>query len=353
MARSLRFLALAAAVAFVPSLAFAAEPGWYVGAKAGLTRLQDGNVSGSATTGDANFETGYGFLGAVGYGFSDWRAEGELGMRKNDIESFSSGSGAASGNVEAWTLMGNLYRDFDTSSAITPYVGIGLGVARIELNNISQGGTQLANDRDDAFAYQGILGASVAVAPQVDLDLSYRYLAAVDPDFKTVGGSSFDGEYRSHAVMVGLVWHFASPAKAQPAPAPMAAPVPAPAPAPAPVVKAPEPEAVRDFLVFFDWDRTEVGAGAQAILLEAVASAKRLGVTRIALTGHADRSGPEGYNLRLSVRRGEAVKAFLLSRGIEGSIVTVSGLGESSPLVATADGVREPQNRRVEIVLPK
>jgi len=73
--------------------------------------------------------------------------------------------------------------------------------------------------------------------------------------------------------------------------------------------------------------------------------------TRIGVTGHADRSGSDAYNMALSLRRANAVKDQLVREGIPASAITVVGRGESQPLVQTADGVREPQNRRVEIVL--
>ena len=73
--------------------------------------------------------------------------------------------------------------------------------------------------------------------------------------------------------------------------------------------------------------------------------------TRIEVAGHADRSGTPAYNQRLSQRRADAVAAELVRQGIARNEIAVSAYGESRPLVPTADGVREPQNRRVEIVL--
>ncbi|HEY8611038.1 MAG TPA: OmpA family protein, partial [Roseomonas sp.] len=73
--------------------------------------------------------------------------------------------------------------------------------------------------------------------------------------------------------------------------------------------------------------------------------------TRIEVAGHADRSGTPQYNQRLSQRRAEAVAAELARRGISRPQMSIQACGESRPLVPTADGVREPQNRRVEIVL--
>ena len=69
------------------------------------------------------------------------------------------------------------------------------------------------------------------------------------------------------------------------------------------------------------------------------------------LTGHADRSGADAYNMALSLRRGAATKDELVRNGVPANAIVIIGKGESAPLVPTADGVREPQNRRVEIVL--
>ena len=81
------------------------------------------------------------------------------------------------------------------------------------------------------------------------------------------------------------------------------------------------------------------------------AAAKAGNKTRIGVTGHTDRAGSDAYNMALSLRRANAVKDQLVREGIPAAGITVVGRGESQPLVPTADGVREPQNRRVEIVL--
>ena len=122
---------------------------------------------------------------------------------------------------------------------------------------------------------------------------------------------------------------------------------------PTPIV-APDltaPEAPRNFLVFFDWDKADLTADARAIINAAAKASTSMKVTRIETTGHADRSGTDAYNLRLSKRRAEAVKAELNRLGIPAGEIVVRWKGEREPLVATPDGVREPQNRRVEIIL--
>jgi len=124
----------------------------------------------------------------------------------------------------------------------------------------------------------------------------------------------------------------------------------------APMASAPPPPAMapvntKAFIVFFDFDRSNITAEGQKTINDAVAAAKAGNSTRITLTGHTDRSGSEQYNQALSVRRGEAVKAAMIRGGIPANAIVVIGRGESQNLVPTADGVREPQNRRVEIVI--
>jgi outer membrane protein OmpA-like peptidoglycan-associated protein len=104
-------------------------------------------------------------------------------------------------------------------------------------------------------------------------------------------------------------------------------------------------------MVFFDFDRSNITDTAATTIRQAANDAKAGRSTRIGVTGHADRSGADAYNMALSLRRGNAVKDQLVREGIPATAIAVVGRGESQPLVQTADGVREPQNRRVEIVL--
>lgn len=104
------------------------------------------------------------------------------------------------------------------------------------------------------------------------------------------------------------------------------------------------------YLVFFAWDRADLTPTAEQVL-DGVAKAALEGrPQRVLVDGHADRSGPESYNLALSQRRAEVVAAALRARGVPGDAMSLQAFGETRPRVPTADGVREPQNRRVEIL---
>jgi outer membrane protein OmpA-like peptidoglycan-associated protein len=111
------------------------------------------------------------------------------------------------------------------------------------------------------------------------------------------------------------------------------------------------PGQVQSFIVFFDFDRATLTGTAVQTIQQAATKAKSGQVARLTVTGHADRSGSDAYNMALSLRRANAVKNQLVRDGIAASSIAIIGRGESQPLVPTADGVREPQNRRVEIVL--
>jgi superoxide dismutase, Cu-Zn family len=103
------------------------------------------------------------------------------------------------------------------------------------------------------------------------------------------------------------------------------------------------------FRVFFDWAKPELTRDAEAILGEVVAAYQRARPSRVEIAGHTDLSGSDVVNLAASRRRAEAVKAYLVAQGIPASALRVSAYGERRPIVATEDGVREAQNRRVEI----
>lgn len=102
-------------------------------------------------------------------------------------------------------------------------------------------------------------------------------------------------------------------------------------------------------MVFFEFDSSRLTPEATNVLQQAVEKFRQGGNPSIIVEGHADRSGTDQYNQALSKRRADAVKSYLQRNGISDSNISVEAFGESRPLVETADGVREPQNRRVEI----
>ena len=113
---------------------------------------------------------------------------------------------------------------------------------------------------------------------------------------------------------------------------------------------APQTEA-RTYLVFFDWDRADLTDRARQIVAAAARTSTSTNTTNIEVQGNADLSGTHAYNQRLSLRRAQTVAAELVRDGVPRTAISIQAFGDSRPLVPTAPGVREPQNRRVAIIL--
>ncbi|WP_191085922.1 OmpA family protein [Roseococcus microcysteis] len=355
---------LAATVLSLPVAAAQAQTmpvtGLYVGAGVGANFLEGRSSAVAPGVRVSNSDNiGVVAVGSVGWGFGNGiRAEIEGSFRWNEPHRYAINAvraGSVSGNRYQYGVMGNAFYDIPLGMDfggfnITPYVGVGAGYQWTDNSSIRAnfpGGSLRSNDRDGRFAYQAIVGAAVgldALLPGLALTTEYRFMGTLAPSLTyatvnnagvTTSRSTFRSENYNHSVLVGLRYAFNTPA-----PAPVVAPAPAPAPAPA-----------RTFLVFFDWDRADLTDRARQIIAEAATNARTVSSTRIEVSGHADRTGAAAYNQRLSVRRAEAVAAELVRRGINRNEITIQGFGFDRPLVPTAQGVREPQNRRVEIVL--
>ncbi|CAA7621081.1 Outer membrane protein A (3aII*Gd) [Magnetospirillum sp. LM-5] len=319
--RTMKSLLVAGVLAALP---VAANAQWYVGADAGTNYMQD---PGSSTGADSDW--GWVGLAQVGYNFGGPKVEFEGGYRAND-------------SIDSWSTMINGIYEFMPNSKWHPFLGAGIGWAWLDGDFT---GTNARNS-DNSFAYQGIAGVAYDVDANWALKAQYRYFASLDADVGTANAGESD--YDNHSILVGFTYKFAKPA---PMVAPAPAPAPVAAPAPAPVAK-PAPAPLKNFIVFFDFNKADITPEASKVITQAAAAAKAGNATKVDLTGHADRSGSDKYNQALSLKRGNAVKDALVKQGIPANQISVVAKGESAPLVSTADGVREPQNRRVEIVLP-
>ena len=121
-----------------------------------------------------------------------------------------------------------------------------------------------------------------------------------------------------------------------------------PAPATAP---PPPPAPAASFMVFFDWDSTRLNNQSMTVIGQAASAFKSRNGTGITAAGHTDTSGGDAYNMALSLRRANVVKDALVQQGVPAGAVNAVGVGKAGLLVQTGDGVREPQNRRVEMVV--
>jgi len=185
-------------------------------------------------------------------------------------------------------------------------------------------------------------GAEYMFAPGWSTKLEYRHTDLGSFNFNCPVGPCVAAQNTkvklddNNAILVGLNFHFGAP------------------PPPPPPIQAvtPPPPPPRVFIVFFDWDRDTITPDGMAIIKQAADAYRSGAPVQIQVTGYTDRSGSAGYNQRLSERRANNVAKAMAGLGVPPTQMAVSGRGENDNRVPTADGVREPQNRRVEIVAP-
>jgi iron complex outermembrane receptor protein len=192
---------------------------------------------------------------------------------------------------------------------------------------------------DLSLDWKNILGSQIDTTFFVTNLTDSVYKIGGVPVYTTVGFASF---VYSEPQMYGARIKYRFGAKSQTESAP-AAYIPPPVQAPAPAVP-------KSYMVFFDFDKSDLTPQAAAIVDQAAMNVASARVTRITVTGHTDTVGSDAYNMRLSRRRAESVAAELEKQGISQSEIEIVAKGKRDLLVPTADGVTEPQNRRVQIV---
>jgi OOP family OmpA-OmpF porin len=351
--------ALVAATVLALPLAANAQPvtGLYVGGGAGVNIMHDENAKITAPGmadqgGHLKTRVGPAVSVELGYGLGNGiRAEVEGSFRYNNFGGTTSATHSG-GTEQKFGAMFNVLYDFvGLSPMVQPYVGIGAGYQWAKESNLHASGAGFTaaakNDTEGKFAYQAILGAAlpIAGAPGLALTADYRFMGLVgDRNYsgtETVAGIVHPASFKlnddfNHTILVGFRYNFG-----QAAPAPMA---PAAAAVPASPVS-------RSYLVFFDWDKATLTDRARQIVSEAAANSTKVQYTAIEVNGYTDTSGTPKYNQGLSVRRAQAVAAELVKDGVPKAAISIQGFGETHLLVPTGPNVREPQNRRVEIII--
>jgi outer membrane protein OmpA-like peptidoglycan-associated protein len=397
----LRSTLLAATLLGFP-IAASAQPvtGLYVGGGAGVNITQGENLNrvgvpsllglGTGTflpTGSSKLSGSTGFAGvvSVGWGFGNGlRAEVEGNYRNNKSNGLNAGNTSVFGTLASSVNVGtteqkyggmvNVLYDFNgVAPWVVPYIGAGVGYQEINekwhiqnTRTFTTGatpgipaaeflpGSVTANGHsgEGSFAYQAILGAAFPlpqIVPGLAATLEYRFLGTsgnrsytgvatavpVAPVAARSGPAGINlGPSYNHSILVGLRYNFG------------VAPPPPPPPAPPPVAQP-----ARSYLVFFDWDKATLTDRARQIIREAADNSTHVQYTRIEVNGYTDTSGTPQYNMGLSIRRAKAVQAELIKDGVPANAISIQGFGDTHLLVPTGPGVREPQNRRVEIIL--
>lgn len=350
--------------------AMAREGQWYIQGDGGAMLVEDVqfDVDGNLNDAEAGFEEGYDFGGVVGHDFGAFRLEAEASYRAADMDELTAGTAGlpttantsvanvtlpAAGELNALSFMVNGLFDFGPDDGLQAFFGGGIGVARVDVNGtVFQRGSAF-DDSDTGLAWQILAGVRAPLSDSWDVGLKYRFFNAEDVDLIDVQGRDLAADVRTHSILGSIIYNFGGEAPPPPPvpvpPPPPVAPPPAPPPVAPPPPPPPPPCRTGPYIVFFDWDESAITPEAATILDSAVTAYANCGMANVMLAGHADRSGNVQYNIGLSERRNEAVTTYLTGRGIPASKIGAQAFGESSPRVPTADGVRELENRRVEV----
>jgi outer membrane protein OmpA-like peptidoglycan-associated protein len=329
----------------------------------------------------ARYNNGFNAGGRLGIQYGPLRVEEEYSYRHNGLSSLGGFYGPNTnslfqGQRNTNSIMTNFIYDFTIGWPVSPHIGFGVGAVNTNdsasFGPISSGGTPLiftapgvagaavippnstlggtllkANGWN--FGYQAIAGIRYDISPLIAFDVDYRYLATTEPTFSNKGvfpvppagfpprTTRYTSGYNTQNIVASLTMKFGAPPPAPPPPAP-------PAPPPPPTHQV--------YLVFFDWDKYNITPEGQQIIQLAANQYHSGGRVTLQVTGYTDTSGSPGYNQRLSERRANAVAAALERLGVPRSDMVVAGRGENDLRVPTPPGVREPQNRCVEIVFP-
>ncbi|MDD2877913.1 MAG: OmpA family protein [Acidiphilium sp.] len=283
----------------------------------------------------------------VGYGLGNgFRVELDGNFFQNSAKKVDDsiyGGTRVHGNIDTYGMLLNGYYDIPTGTNFVPFVGGGVGYMWQKFQHVGlpADGSEMGGTYG-SFAFD--VGAGVAYnissVPGLALTAQYQYTELThDRKYNDYGTVVNVGHSGNHEILLGARYELFPPVPPAP-PAPAPTPVAAPAPAPA-----------RTYLVFFNWDKADLTPRATQIVAEAAQASQTTHVTSLNVNGYTDTSGSPAYNMKLSYRRADNVAAQLVTDGVPKSDIVIKGYGETHLLVPTGPGVREPQNRRVEIIL--
>ncbi|MEP0189171.1 MAG: OmpA family protein [Erythrobacter sp.] len=348
--------------------AMAREGQWYIQGDGGAMLVEDVqfDVDGNLNDAEAGFDEGYDFGGIVGHDFGAFRLEAEASYRAANLEELMAGAAGlpanvnnlvvgttlpAAGEFNALSFMVNGLFDFGPDDGLQAFFGGGIGVARVDVDGRVQLSGTTVDDSDTGLAWQLLAGLRAPLSDSWDIGLKYRYFQAENVNLVDAIGRDLSADVSTHSILGSIIYNFGGEAPPPPAPPPVAPPPPPPVPvAPPPPPPPPPPPCNKGpYIVFFDWDQSAITPEAATILDSAVTAYANCGMANVMLAGHADRSGNVQYNIGLSERRNESVTTYLAGRGVPASKIGAQAFGESSPRKATPDGVRELENRRVEV----
>ncbi|MDI2090526.1 OmpA family protein [Commensalibacter oyaizuii] len=317
------------------------------------------------------YSTGATAVTSLGYGLGNgFRIEVEGNYRNNPLKYQNLGTYKArgEGRQQTYGVMVNALFDMDIGNPyIFPYFGAGIGYGWSTMNGVKLHTsdnrlTEHLGGTFGNFSYQAIGGLSFPTPWVVGLSFitEYRFWTMLAPQSHTADVWGTQGGYNTthsysynrgnrdtttyfnHSIMLGLRYEF------NPAPPPSTTIDKAPT--------VPESRKSRTYLVFFAWDSYDLNDRSRSIVKEAAQAYNSVRTTRIEADGYTDTSSAPNergkrYNIALSLKRAKMIKAELIKNGVPATDIDIHGYGSDNPLVKTGPNVREPQNRRVEIIL--
>ena len=200
----------AAALALTIAVPGTSQAQWYVGVDGGANILEDAKVSDqTGRTTPVGSKTGYVLQMQGGYDFGGPKAEFEIGYRNSGLSNIADINDVG-GHSSSLSFMTNGIYEFMPKASWHPFVGAGIGMARVSVR-WKESGTTSVKDSDWQFAYQAMTGISYDLTKNWGLKAQYRYFATLDPEFTSTDGDyNITSENHNHAFMLGLTYTFGS-----------------------------------------------------------------------------------------------------------------------------------------------
>jgi len=326
-----------------------AGTGWYLGLNGGWAAPENITISGAGAGGGAggqfHLKDTFRITGLVGYKWDNGlRVQAQVDYLDGKLKGFDPPplggplcvAPGCTGSAPVWSIGAGIGYDIPIGNRWGIAIGAGGGAAFLHSSGPIIVGSPVV------FAWQAQGGFYFEASDNLDIDLYYAFTQVSSSHFHNgapppAGPINFS-EANANNIMLGFRYYLYH----EPPPPPPYVPPPPPPPP-----MAPPP--VKTFIVFFDFDKSNLTAEAQSVVTEAVAAAKANGWVKVMVTGHTDTVGSDTYNQALSERRAESVKDEMVRQGMSPADITTQGKSFHDPLVPTGPGVREPQNRRAVI----
>lgn len=382
MLRPVQALTAMTVLGMVPTLAHAND-GAYLGLEGGWNYENNQNLRTNPSAGaSARFDNGLAAGVNGGYSYANGlRPELELDWRRNDVRKLQTPIGGvdASGFDAAYTGFGNLWYDLKGQGVFAklhPYIGGGAGFARLGLRHYDVAGPLLSG-YDSVFAWQGGAGLGYDLSRNLSVSLDYRYVQTDRGHYEGSVGRA-DSRYRASSALFGVRYTFAAPLPPAPVAAPAPTPVAAAAPSPAPVDGDDDGDGVRNSkdkcpgtpkgfkvdadgciveqtvvlrAVNFEFNSDALTAPSKDTLDEVAKALVGQPGLNVEIAGHTDDRGAAAYNLKLSQKRAESVRAYLIGKGAPAASLAAKGYGKTKPVADNKTEAGRAENRRVEFVV--